>query len=322
VSLSEPSAQVSAKAERWYHRLKVAANHAPLKATARELASRTCTAYSYVVTFLRELEAAGWIERQQAKHGPTEFRFLQHAVAVAPSHGEPLPVAPAPEQGMQTQEPTAPDPLAVVEVQSSEFRVQSSKFRVQSSNGKASEEVRTGKDSYAAAASNLNFELLADFRNRLTQLLAEFDINGRKRTSLVEAITALVARQFGLEKAQDVLAEVRRGLEHAKAKQAAGLVQSAAAVGTVILADYAETGQMHLFPIPSSAGSAGSAAKDGANKPAGAAERRSRNGRTYRHGQVIFTDEQRQQAEAEAKQRLAARNAAREAREAQKVATS
>jgi hypothetical protein len=37
---------------------------------------------------------------------------------------------------------------------------------------------------------------------------------------------------------------------------------------------------------------------------------------------VIFTDEQRQQAEAEAKQRLAARNAAREAREAQKVATS
>jgi len=171
---------------------------------------------------------------------------------------------------------------------------------------------------HAANLNSVNFEPLAEFRQRLMNLLAEFNINGVRRTRVCDAICALVISHFGVDRAEECLVEVRRGLEHAKARETAGLAKSAALVGAAILEDYAETGQMHLFPIPSSAGSAGSAVKDGANKPAGAAERRSRNGRTYRHGQVIFTDEQRQQAEAEAKQRLAAR----EAREAQKVATS
>ena len=206
----------------------------------------------------------------------------------------------------------------------SEFRVQSSEFI-----GNAFSDVRTKKENikhacmHAHAAKNLNselsrnseaeptdgiegadqvapadqatFEALADFRQKLLGLLAEYNINGKRRREICDAICALVARQFGLDRAHECLAEVKRGLEHARAKHAAGIARSAELVGAAILEDFAESGQLHLFAIPA--------------RPVRPVARQSNTGK-YRREQATFSEEDRRLDEEAARQRLAAKRAA------------
>lgn len=241
--------------------------------TAKKLSRDVCRAYSLVVRYLRELEEAGWIRRRQRRHAPSQIEL-------------------------------------VINPQSSEFKVQSSEFRVQSS-AMHSFPLSTSNPKYmhAAAAENLNselsenapgavvldseqiavsFELAAQFHQRLTGLLAEFGINGRRRETLAQAISELVRDHFDPARAEKVLDDVRKGLEHAKKKQEAGKADNAATVGAAILEDYVLSGgQLVLFPIAPANGS-------------GAGFTKRRPGRPNRRPQVQYTDEQRADAEAKA----------------------
>lgn len=157
------------------------------------------------------------------------------------------------------------------------------------------------------AAANLNFELLADFRRRLLALLAEFNINGRKRQELCDAITALVIKHFDADQSEKVLAEVRRGLETTKARAAAGLVRSVPGVGIKILEEYAETGQMVLFEMPAEV--TPEAAERNRQAEREKMRQLERTGAKFRRPQASYTDEERQRKQEEARQRLAARRA-------------
>jgi hypothetical protein len=170
------------------------------------------------------------------------------------------------------------------------FKVQSSKFKVQSSANAYVPPVRTLliKQQHALLAAKMNFELsgssepqngarnvpvgptpesgaadtltdaqnlqlkviAAQFHKRLLQLLSEYNINGRKRTELAAQICKLVADNLHPERYEQVLADVKAGLEQAKKRQAAGLVTNAEAVGVRILMDYVATGQLTLFDVP------------------------------------------------------------------------
>lgn len=317
---------VSAKALRFYNRLRPLAVGGRIVARGQDLCAPTQTAYPLVVKYLNELEDAGWLTRRRQKYGPTEIH-MRAPELVAPAQGDAEqqePVAPAAANGwVEPTGPNEPTELSEPSQESSESSNRESSQSSQSSFEKvhkvhevhaSASEVRTSTENqmqacmHAANVNSVNFEPLAEFRQRLMNLLAEFNINGVRRTRVCDAICALVISHFGVDRAEECLVEVRRGLEHAKARETAGLAKSAALVGAAILEDYAETGQMHLFPIPSSAAQAG--------KPTAA--QRGKSSRT-RLGQVEYTDERRAAAEEEARQKLAARNAAREA---QKVATS
>lgn len=309
---------VSAKALRFYNRLRSLAVGGRLVARGQDLCAPTQTAYPLVVKYLNELEDAGWLTRRRQKYGPTEIH-MRAPELVAPAQGDAEqqePVAPAAANGsVEPSEPNEPGELNRESSQSSESSESSFEkvHKVHEVHASASE-VRTSTENqmqasmHAANLNFVNFEPLAEFRQRLMNLLAEFNINGVRRTRVCDAICALVISHFGVDRAEECLAEVRRGLEHAKARETAGLAKSAALVGAAILEDYAETGQMHLFPIP--AVSAGA--------PSKTAAQRGKNGRTFRREGTTYTDERRAAAEEEARQRLAAR--AEQA--AQKVATS
>lgn len=91
---------------------------------------------------------------------------------------------------------------------------------------------------------------MAAFRGRLSKLLWEFGIVGRKREVLADSICALVKDCLSADRLQQVLADCRAQLEHARLRQQRGLVANASAVGIIMLQDYARTGQMSLFAIP------------------------------------------------------------------------
>lgn len=264
--------------------------------TAKNLSRDVHRAYSLVIQYLRELEQAGWITRQQRRHQPSQIQL--------------------------------------VNPQSSEFKVQSSEFRVQSS-AMHSFPLSTNKSKYMHAAAEMNFELsgnelsenanasdapamvvnteqialtfevAADFHKRLLGLLAEFNINGRRREQLAQAIIKLVENHFDPARIDKVLADVRAGLEHAKKKQEVGQADNAATVGAAILEDYIATGgQLVLFPIqqPKPQGAPQTATPAQAKGARG-------NGRTYQRQQVVYTDEMRAAAREKAKAQLAARKA-------------
>jgi hypothetical protein len=168
------------------------------------------------------------------------------------------------------------------------LKVQSSEFKVQSSANAYVPPVRTVliKQQHALLAAKMNFEpqrdvplsgaessepptneggaadtltdaqkvqlkvIAAQFHKRLLQLLSEYNINGRKRTELAAQICKLVADNLHPERYEQVLADVKAGLEQAKKRQAAGLVTNAEAVGVRILMDYVATGQLTLFDVP------------------------------------------------------------------------
>lgn len=263
--------------------------------TAKKIARDVRRAYSLVIAYLGELEGAGWIRRRQRRHAPSQIELI----------------APPPD---------------LSKFISSKFKVQSSKFRVQSS-AMHSFPLSTNKDKYLhAAAANLNselsgnelsepstqpdaqdgigldvetiavsFEVAAQFHQRLTALLAEFGINGRRRNDLAQSIVELVRDHFSEERAAKILDDVRKGLEHARKKEAAGLADNAAMVGAAILEDYVYNGgQLVLFPIP------------GVDKKA---KPRRTNARGFRRQQVEYTDEQREQAQEEARTQNAKVNA-------------
>jgi hypothetical protein len=318
-------------------------------------------AYSLCVTYLRELEEAGWLKRVRHKHGDTEYILTRPTQAIstpevatsqhahqqpssqymgdssqpnieaqqqteqvnasesgAPADaqtGAPAPhpqaelpqsssgemVAPASgpqggsplsgdsqsgtsSSGDSSAPPTLCQNLNFEPPQSSDFVIspQSSEFKVQSSANAYVPPVRTVliKQQHAAAKMNfeeMNFELrngeggaaptapagdltlaqkaelkiiAAQFHKRLLQLLSEYNITGKKRADLAAQICKLVADNLHPERYEHVLADVKAGLEQAKKRKDAGLVQNAEAVGVRILMDYVATGQLTLFDVP------------------------------------------------------------------------
>jgi hypothetical protein len=191
-------------------------------------------------------------------------------------------------------------PESGLKVQSSEFKVQSSTMH--------SVQVRTSNSESLHACmhadQNLNFELLADFRKRVNNLLAEFGIGNPKRTALAGHIVALAAKSFSAERAEEILADMRKAQERTAARKD---VKSAPAVMVKILEDYAETGQMVLFEAPPDVPVQGSddAARKRAERERKAAESQQTSGRTFRRPQVAYTDDERAEKQRLAAQRLA-----------------
>lgn len=152
------------------------------------------------------------------------------------------------------------------------------------------------------------FELLADFRKRVLAVIYEFGIAGRKRQVLCDAIVALAAKHFTVERAEEILADLQRAKESAAARQRVGLVRSLPAVGICILEEYAETGQMVLFEMPPEQ-PAGAEAQQRAERERRQSAAQQARGKSFRLPQETYTDDDRARKEEEARQRLAARRA-------------
>jgi hypothetical protein len=339
-----------------------------LTSTGRALAATVGCAYSLCVTYLRELEEAGWLNRVRHKHGDTEYILTRpvqathtpeqatsqhaHEQSISQHMGDPSHpiieaqqhaidlnttqvghraggsgVPGASQEGDQAQHPQDELPqssddemnsenvkvqngtsssgdshspsdlcsnLNFENLQSSDFvisgknsglKVQSSEFKVQSSANAYVPPVRTVLIKQQHAAAKMNFEdsqssdspaqsghageggaapagdltlaqkaelkiIAAQFHKRLLQLLSEYNITGKKRADLAAQICKLVADNLHPERYEHVLADVKAGLEQAKKRKDAGLVQNAEAVGVRILMDYVATGQLTLFKLP------------------------------------------------------------------------
>lgn len=142
-------------------------------------------------------------------------------------------------------------------------------------------------------------------------LLFEFGIAGRKRDQVCSHIVALAAKSFSAERAEEILAEMRRAQERTKARKD---VYNVPGLVVKILEEYAETGQMVLFELPPEAPavSADDAAKKRAERERKQAERQQAQGKNFRYPQAVFTDEDRRRSEEEARKRNEAREAAKQ----------
>jgi hypothetical protein len=188
------------------------------------------------------------------------------------------------------------------------LKVQSSKFKVQSSANAYVPPVRTllinQQHACMPADQNLNFELLADFRKRVNGLLAEFGISNPKRKVLADHIVALAAKSFSAERAEEILADMRKAQERTAARKD---VKSAPAVMVKILEEYAETGQMVLFEIAPDVPveHTEDAARRRADRERKQAELQQARGKNHRRPQAVFTDADRAEKERLARERLA-----------------
>jgi hypothetical protein len=153
-------------------------------------------------------------------------------------------------------------------------------------------------------AENLNFELLGDFRKRVNGLLAEFGIGNPKRKVLADHIVALAAKSFSAERAEEILADMRKAQARTAARKD---VKSAPAVMVKILEEYAETGQMVLFEIAPDVPveHTEDAARRRAERERKQAELQQARGKNHRRPQAVFTDADRAEKERQARERLA-----------------
>jgi hypothetical protein len=200
-------------------------------------------------------------------------------------------------------------PESGLKVQSSERNALARGFKVQSSANAYVPPVRTvliNQQHACMPAENLNFELLGDFRKRVNGLLAEFGIGNPKRKVLADHIVALAAKSFSAERAEEILADMRKAQERTKARKD---VKSAPAVMVKILEEYAETGQMVLFQVPPDVPveSADDAARRRAERERKQAERQQGSGKNHRRPQAVFTDADREEKERLARERLASK---------------
>jgi hypothetical protein len=187
------------------------------------------------------------------------------------------------------------------------LKVQSSKFKVQSSANAYVPPVRTlliNQQHACMPAENLNFELLGDFRKRVNGLLAEFGIGNPKRKVLADHIVALAAKSFSAERAEEILADMRKAQARTAARKD---VKSAPAVMVKILEEYAETGQMVLFEIAPDVPveHTEDAARRRAERERKQAELQQARGKNHRRPQAVFTDTDRAEKERLARERLA-----------------
>lgn len=305
----------SEKAQRFYARLRQHAGGDALTTTNAKLAKALSCAYPLVVRWMQELEAGGWISRKQNKQQDTMVHLLRaggaQLMSVAPT-GE-LPVAP----DVQTNDMNFVNTVDRQSSQSSCLGAAQSSQSSQSSRASAliSDSVRTTEvnqaSSMQAAAdlNSVNFELLADFRKRVLAVIYEFGIAGRKRQMLCDAIVALAARHFTVERAEEILADLRRAKESAAVRQRVGLVRSLPAVGICILEEYAETGQMVLFEMPAETPATPEEAERKRQAEREKMRQREASGAKFRRPQAAYSEADRLKAEEEARQRLAARRA-------------